>query len=176
MYPKPLILNVLHGAAGTIPDNEGRRLHQLLKKQLAQQLNGPHFETWLDPKCFDPTRLVMQARRLWYYSTLLAPFAMATQGYTGDEKQTEQGQMAGLSISEAGFSPKRMEQLKAAAVDAFSNLKAFRSGRFLTSVFLDAESLHSSIEAANTSLALGGQVSKQGRSTQGLPSLFPTSF
>eukprot|EP00884_Botryococcus_braunii_P005117 jgi/Botrbrau1/14606/Bobra.67_2s0006.1 len=57
----------------------GDQLRQTLKMGILQQLLGPHFNTWLDPARWDPDRVVIQARRLWYYSTLLQKRALAGQ-------------------------------------------------------------------------------------------------
>jgi mannose/cellobiose epimerase-like protein (N-acyl-D-glucosamine 2-epimerase family) len=41
-----------------------------LRRSLAEHLRGPHFDFWLDPKHYDTDRLVIQARRLYYLSTM----------------------------------------------------------------------------------------------------------
>ena len=68
----------------------------------------------------------MQARRLWYYSTLLAPYAMGNQGYGAASNGGGEGGGVPSSIPEAGFSPERMAKLQAAAGEAFVDLKKFR--------------------------------------------------
>lgn len=42
----------------------------LLRAALASHLTGPHFDYWLDPRNYVRERLVIQARRLYYLSTM----------------------------------------------------------------------------------------------------------
>ena len=76
-----------------------------LRVAIADQLKGPHFNTWLYSKRFDADRLVIQARRLWYYATLLRPGALGSEGE---------------------FRAKQLEQLRIAADNAFKDIQKFR--------------------------------------------------
>jgi len=61
------------------PTNTALDSRKLLQTAIADQLTGPHFDTWLDSTRFQADRLVTQTRRLWYYSTLLLPGALGTE-------------------------------------------------------------------------------------------------
>ncbi len=76
-----------------------------LRTAVFNQLAGPHFQTWLDPGRFNPDRLAIQSRRLWYYSTLLAPEAL------GGMRE---------------FSAEELKELRIAADNAFAGLHRFR--------------------------------------------------
>jgi hypothetical protein len=78
---------------------------KVLQKAIADQLTGPHFDTWLDEKRFQADRLVTQTRRLWYYSTLLLPGALGR---------------------DMDFSELQLQQLGAAAIKAFKDIQGFR--------------------------------------------------
>lgn len=83
---------------------QGSLLRLGLAGAILAQLTGPHFKTWLNADRWDPDRLVLQARRLWYYSTLLRA-----------------GSLAGL----AEFDASQVEELRAAVGPAFQGLKKF---------------------------------------------------
>jgi len=68
--------------------------------------------------------MVMQARRLWYYATLLSPYAMGTEGYRGSAAAGSNGNPG--DVPKDGFSKERMDQLKEAAAKAFEDLKKFQ--------------------------------------------------
>lgn len=82
----------------------GTLLRLGLAGAILAQLTGPHFKTWLSPDRWDPDRVVIQSRRLWYYSTLLRA-----------------GALAGL----ADFDASQVEELLAAVGPAFQDLKKF---------------------------------------------------
>jgi len=114
----------LNNATSETTITSAAELRDQLRHSIAQQLSGKHFDTWLDPARFDKDRIVMQARRLWYYATLLSPYAMGTEGYRGPGATESNGNPGDVPVK--GFSKERMEQLEAAAKEAFEDLKKFQ--------------------------------------------------